>query len=143
MSTRVAKAMLSRMNLTYEAIGVVVTNKNQGLITIDDSAQLNEKSLEGRCGVPRRPGETKWGGSNPGVAVSAMSDANLKRMIYYIKIFKRIGHTCTHADLELSKVHAMYHQQDMGEAHKDPEVLTTVNPRDWPNTLETVEEYIR
>ena len=31
----------------------------------------------------------------------------------------------------------------MEEAHKYPEVVPTVNPKDWPKTLKTVEEYIR
>ena len=37
----------------------------------------------------------------------------------------------------------MFHQRYMEEAHKDPEVVPTFNTRDWPNTLETAEEYIR
>ena len=47
------------------------------------------------------------------------------------------------SDVDLSKFRAMYHQRYMVEAHKDPEVLPTVNPKDWPKTLETVEDYIR
>ena len=43
MATRGAKSVLSRMKLTYEAVGVVVTNHGQGLIKIDDLSQLNEK----------------------------------------------------------------------------------------------------
>ena len=31
----------------------------------------------------------------------------------------------------------------MEESHKEPKVLFTVEPMDWPKTLETVEEYIR
>ena len=58
------------------------------------------------------------GVSNPGVAVSAMAEEYLQKMIHYMKSFKIIGCTCTHADVELSKVSAMYHQQDMEEAHK-------------------------
>ena len=42
---------------------------------------------------------------------------------------------CTHTDIDISKVRAMYNQWDMGEPHKDPEVIPTVNPRDCPNTL--------
>ena len=64
-------------------------------------------------------------------------------MIYYIKHFKRIGSTCTQADVELPRVRAIYHQQDMEGSHKDRNVVPTVNPRDWPKTLETVEDYIR
>ena len=36
MDTRNAKKMLTRMKLTYEAVGAVVSNDGQGLITIDD-----------------------------------------------------------------------------------------------------------
>ena len=81
--------------------------------------------------------------SNPGVEVSLMAGANLQGMIYYIKQFKRIGRTCTHADVKISKVRAMYHQRDMEESHKDPEVVPTVDPRDWTKTLEALEYYIR
>ena len=31
----------------------------------------------------------------------------------------------------------------MEEAHKDSELVPTVDPKDWSKTLETVEEYIR
>ena len=53
--------MLSRMRLTDEAFGVVVANDGQGIIKIDDFAQLNEKSVEGLYRVLQRPGGTTWG----------------------------------------------------------------------------------
>ena len=43
--------MLSRTSLMDEAFGAVVDNYGKGLITIDDFAQLNEKSVEGLCQV--------------------------------------------------------------------------------------------
>ena len=99
--------------------------------------------MEGLCLVLRRPGRTTGGMSNPGVAVSAMAEANLQEMIYYIKYFKNIGRTCMHSNVGLTRVRAMYHQQDMEKAHTDPEVVPTVDPNDWPEILETGEEYIR
>ena len=69
-----------------------------------------------------------------------MDEANLQEMIYYIKNFNSIGCTWTHAKVGLAKVHAMYHQRDMEEDQKEPEVVTTINTKDWPKTLETVEE---
>ena len=57
MVTRGAKAVLSRMNLKYEAVGVVVANNCQGIIKIDDFAQLNEKSVESIYQVIRRTGD--------------------------------------------------------------------------------------
>ena len=86
------------------------------------------------------PGGTTGGVSNPGVALSKMSEANLQGMIYYIKHFKRTGRTCTHADVELFRFCAMYHQRNMKESHKDPEVLPTVNIMNWPKTLKTLED---
>ena len=126
-----------------EAVGVVFANNGQGRITIDDFAHLNNKYVEGICRVLIIPRGTTGGMSSPEVSVSVMAEENLQGMIYYIKYFKIIGRTYTHADIEIYKVRAMYHQRDMEEVHKDPEVLPTVNPREWPKTLETVEEYIR
>ena len=89
------------------------------------------------------PVGTDGGVSNPGVSVSGMDEANLHGIIYYIKNFKRIGRMCAHTYVDLSKVHGMYHQQDMEESHKKPKVVPNFDPRDWPKTLETVEEYKR
>ena len=37
----------------------------------------------------------------------------------------------------------MYHQLDMDKSHKYPEVVPTADPKDWNNTLEMAEEYIK
>ena len=50
-------------------------------------------------------------------------------MIYYIKYFKMIGRTCTHAYVDLYKVLKMYHWRDMEESHKDPKVVPTINTK--------------
>ena len=47
MATRSTKDMLSRMKITDETVGVVVSNGVQGIITTGDFAQLNEKYVEG------------------------------------------------------------------------------------------------
>ena len=72
-ATRSVKAMLSIMKLTDESVGVVVANNGQGIITIDDFAQLNEKSVKGLFWVLLRPRGTTWVEANPGVAVQAMA----------------------------------------------------------------------
>ena len=70
MNTIISKGILSRSNLTDEAVGVVIANDGKGLITIDDFDQLNDKYVEGLCWVLRRPGGTTGVFSNTGVAVS-------------------------------------------------------------------------
>ena len=62
MATRSAKAVLSIMNITDEAVGVFVANNGQRIITIDYLSHLNYKSVEGICRVLRRPGGTNGGG---------------------------------------------------------------------------------
>ena len=107
------KAMLSQMTLTDESIGVFVANCFQGLITIDDFDQLNEKSVEGLCQVLRNPGGTIWVLSNNWITVSGIDEARLQGIIYYIKYFKRIGRTCMHADFDPAKFRVIYHRQGM------------------------------
>ena len=99
--------------------------------------------MEGICQVLWRPGGNTGGVPNNGVAVSETTEADLQVMIYYIKHFNSIGRTFIHSDIDLDKVNAMYHHQYMEEAQKDPELVPTFDPKYWPNTLETVEEYIR
>ena len=77
MNNRSAKGVLSRSKLMDEAIGVVVANYGKGIITINYFDQLNEKYVEGLCWVLLSTGGTTEGVSNTGVAVSAMSEANL------------------------------------------------------------------
>ena len=71
-----AKTMLTQIELIYEAVGSVTTNGGQGLIMIDGFYQLDEKSVEVLFSVLQRRGGTAGGGSNPGVAVSAMAKSN-------------------------------------------------------------------
>ena len=73
MTTRSVKAMLSRMKLKDEAVGVVIANDGQRLITIEYFPQTNEEYVEGLFRVLQRPGWTTWGVSNPRVVVSSMA----------------------------------------------------------------------
>ena len=76
--------------------------------------------MDGLCWVLQSSGETTVVVYNPGVTVSEMAGAKQQEMIYYIKPVKRIGRTCTHADVDLDKVSSMYHKDYMEEVHKDP-----------------------
>ena len=79
------------------------------LITIDDFAQLNKKSVKGLYQVILRPGGNTGDVSNPGITVSEIAEEKPQGNIYYIKKFKRIERTCTHVDVDLAKVRAIYH----------------------------------
>ena len=76
-----ARQMLVRMGLTAEAAAVVVDAGGQGLVSIDDFAQLNEKSVQGLCQRLRRPGGQTNGVVNHGVSVGQMAETNLEGMV--------------------------------------------------------------
>ena len=92
--------MLSIMKLTDEAVGVVDAKYGQGVITIGDFAQLNEKSVEGLCRVLLRPGGTTRGGGGVqswGFSVSDGWGEPTRHDILYIYIFKGLDTcSCTH-----------------------------------------------
>ena len=143
MATRGAKAMLSILKLIDKAVGVVVADNGKGISTNWWFFPVEWEICRGCLPSTKKAWRYYWGMSNPGVSVSDMAEANLKDIIYYINHFKMIVHTCTHIDVDLSKVRAMYHQWDMEEYHKEPKVVPTADLRYWRKTLETVEEYIR
>ena len=136
------KAMLSQTNMTDEAVSVVVANDGQGIIMIDNFAQLNENCLDGLYRILPRHVGTTGRVSNPGVVISEMAEANLQGMIYYIKHFKKTGSTYTHADVDITKVCAMYHHKDMEESQNEPEVVLSVNTKECLKNLEIGEEHI-
>ena len=72
------------MRLTDEAARVVIANYGQGIISIDDFPQFNEKFVECLCRVLFRTVVTTGGKDKPGVAVSEMNESNIQGMVYYI-----------------------------------------------------------
>ena len=72
-----------------------------------------------------------------------MSITNLQGEVYFINHHKRVGRTSNYEYVALNQVHKLYHQCAMEGAHKYPNVVPTVDPKECPNTLEMVVEYIR
>ena len=135
MATRSTKEILDWVKLTDKYVGVVVANDGQGLITIGDFSQLNNKSVKGLCQVLQRTGGNTGVVYNPWFEVSEMAEANLQGMIYFIKNFKRVGRICTHANVDLAKVRTIYHQRHMEYSHKEPQGVPTIDTKGRTNTL--------
>ena len=78
--------MLQRMSLSIEAATQVTAIDGQNLSDVNNLLQLEDKDIETLCRVIRRPGGINAAGNaNPGISVSAMAEANLKRMIYELR----------------------------------------------------------
>ncbi len=84
--------MLQRMGLSLEAATEVVNVNGQNLSVLEDFLQLEDKDVEILCRVIRRPGGVNAArNQNQGMQVSAMAEANLKRMCYQLHHHTRVS----------------------------------------------------
>ena len=71
-----ASAMLQRMGLTLEAASEITSAQGQGLITLDNFAQMDKDGIKMLFYSLARPGGTDAAGNrNPGTKVSAQAQA--------------------------------------------------------------------
>ena len=109
--------MLQRMGLSLEAATEVVNVNGQNLV-LDDFLQLEDKDVETLCRVFRRPGGVNAAGNqNQGMQVSAMAEANLKRMCYELCHYTRVSRPVVWADIMLLSVRALSAQAEMEASH--------------------------
>ena len=136
--------MLQRMSLSIEAATQVTAIDGQNLSDVNDLLQLEDKDIETLCRVIRRPGGTNAAGNaNPGISVSAMAEANLKRMIYELRHVARCSRTIVWGDITLVSTRKLVRQAEMEGSHRDPVALPTIEPKNWPKTFEAIDEYFR
>jgi hypothetical protein len=110
--------MLQRMGLSVEAATEVVNVNGQNLSVLDDFLQLEDKDVETLCRVIRRPGGVNAAGNqNQGMQVSAMAEANLKRMCYELRHYTRVSRSVVWADITLLSVRALSAQAEMEASH--------------------------
>ena len=106
--------MLQRLGLSVEAYTKVVNVNRQNLSVLEDFLQLEDKDVETLCRVIRRPGGVNAAGNqNQGKQVSAMAEANLKRMTYQIRHTIRVSRPFLWTDISLVSVRGLSAQAEM------------------------------
>jgi hypothetical protein len=136
--------MLQRMGLSVEAATKVVNVNGQNLSILDDFLQLEDKDIESLCRVIRRPGGVNTAGNqNQGMQVSAMAEANLKRMCYELHHHTRLSRPVVWADITLLSVCALSVQTEMEASHRDPITLPVMDPKNWTKNFEAIDKYFR
>ena len=134
--------MLQIMGLGMEAATEVVYVNGQNLSVLEDFLQLEDKDVETLCRVIRRPGGVNAAGNqNQGMQVSAMAEANLKRMCYQLRHHTRVSRPVVWADITLASVRAFLAQAEMEASHKDPTTLPVMDPKNWTKNFEAIDEY--
>ena len=142
---------LERIGFTAEsAMFIVVT---QGYNSLEELGVLTDKEVASLCKVVRRPGGTMVNPQavvvgqpaaipNPGLSVSLRAENNLKLACYFIRYRGRTSRTCDPSDITLANVRSLRGHKEWEEQHEDLEA-PEINPRDWPRTIDSLEEWLR
>jgi hypothetical protein len=138
------RSMLQRMGLSLEAATKVVNVNGQNLSVLEDFLQLEDKDVETLFRVIRWPGGVNAAGNqNQGMQVSAMAEANLKRMCCQLRHHTCVSRPAVWADITLLSVHALSAQAEMVASHQDPITLPVMDPKNWTKNFEAIDEFFR
>ncbi len=72
-----------------------------------------------------------------------MAKANLKRMIYQLRHVACCSWPITCANVTLVSVCKLAMQAEMEESYKDPVMIPVIEPKNWPKTFKTIDEYFQ
>ena len=135
---------------------------NEAAVFIADAQQMNslaefetlkDEEVENLCKVTRRPGGTianpLAGGQgqpatipDPGVTVSLRAENNLKLACHFLHHRTRVSRAVTATDITTENVRTLRTLKDWEEDHDDVET-PEINSKDWPRTIESIEEWLR
>jgi hypothetical protein len=79
---------------------------------------------------------------NDGISVSIREVANLKLCVYYLKHMERVQRKPFVNSINLVLVHSHRDQHQHEVSFKKTAEDPVINDKDWPRTLETIQEYI-
>lgn len=79
---------------------------------------------------------------NPANSVPLRAENNLKLMCCYLRFKEKASRVVVPADVTLNAVRKLCDHHNWEKAHKDTEA-PKINSRDWPKTIEGIEEWLR
>ena len=137
------RAMFERMGFTNAAASLLTDD--QGIDTLIEVRNMEDANIENLCKVLRRPGgQNTSGNPDPGVKVSVRAEENLKLAAYYCRHQERVSRPTSIASITLSNVRALTKLRNI---EKQPVKNTSEHPtvivKDWPRTMEAIEEYLQ
>lgn len=137
------RAMFERMGFTNTA--AILLTDEQGIDTLLEVRNLKDANIENLCKVLRRPGgQNTSGNPDPGVKVSIRAEENLKLASYYCRHQERVSRPTSIPSITLSEVRKLSKQRDLEKVKStDTRQPPTVNLKDWPRTMEAIEEYLQ
>ncbi|KAI2512366.1 hypothetical protein MHU86_2028 [Fragilaria crotonensis] len=151
MDIPVMRAAMVRIGFSEQAAQALV--EDQGIATLEEIRLLSDDEIESLCKVIRRPGGTipppagaAAGAAqvqNPGVQVNLRAELNLKLLSFYLRHQVRVSRTVAVASVTLDNIRSIRELREFESTYKNPDDLPTINPKDWPKTMEAIDEYLR
>ena len=80
---------------------------------------------------------------NPGVPVNQRAEGHLKLLSFYLRHRARVSRMVAPADVTLEAIRSVRDLREFESTYKAPTEAPTINAKDWPKTMESIEEYLR
>ncbi|KAI2513671.1 hypothetical protein MHU86_811 [Fragilaria crotonensis] len=148
MQNAVMRATMTRIGFTEAAAQALV--EEQGIDSLDEVRLMTDEEIESLCKVLRRPGGMVPGAAgaaqvqNPGVQVNQRAEGHLKLMAFYLRHQARVSRVVHAPDITLETIRTVRELREFESTYKAPTGdLPTINAKDWPKTMESIEEYLR
>ncbi|KAI2510107.1 hypothetical protein MHU86_4274 [Fragilaria crotonensis] len=141
---------MTRIGFSEQAAQAIV--EEQGIDTLEEVLLLSDEEIESLCKVIRRPGgmipAAEPGAppvANPGVNVTQRAEGHLKLMAFYLRHQARVSRVVLAPQITLNSIRMVRDLRELESTYKAPTdtSLPTINAKDWPKTMETIEEYLR
>ncbi|KAI2509583.1 hypothetical protein MHU86_4844 [Fragilaria crotonensis] len=148
MNNAVMRGVFTRIGFSESASQALV--EEQGMSDLEEIKLLSDEEVESLCKVIRRPGGTvpnPAGGAPipaPGVQVNMRAEGHLKLLAFYLRHQERVSRAVQAPDITLPVIRTVRELREFESTYKHPTGdLPTINPKDWPKTMESIEEYLR
>jgi hypothetical protein len=81
--------------------------------------------------------------NNPGTPINLHAENRLQLLAFYLRHQKRISIVVNMANITLDSIRTLHELRDYKSSYKSPDNPPTINAKDWPKTMESIQEYLR
>ena len=139
------RSAFQRLGFSIEAATRITDT--QGIDSVEELQLLTDSDVENLCKALKRPGGTiQVAGANqpdPGVQVSLRAETNLKLACYFLRHRIRTSRVSHAQDITIANTRSVREMKLTEENHENPSDPPTISHKDWPKTMEAIEEYLR
>jgi hypothetical protein len=144
--------MFQRLGCTVAAAQAIVND--QGIDSLAELMALKEVDVETLCKVIHRPGGAVINPNaaaqgqpaqiaNVGHQISLCAEMNIKLTSFYVRHrLTRVSRPCEIGTITIDAIHSLRELSESENKHKDPNSKPKIDNRDWPRTMEAINDYL-